>query len=147
MKLLILTQKVNKNDAILGFFHRWIEEFSKHCDKLTVICLKKGEYDLPDNVKVLSLGKEGGVSRLKYIFRLYKYIWQERKNYDFVFVHMNVEYVVLCGILCKLLRKKIGLWYMHKSVTWKLRLAEKLSNTIFTATKESFRLKSDKLKI
>ena len=147
MKLLILTQKVNKNDAILGFFHRWIEEFSKHCYKLTVICLEKGEYDLPDNVKVLSLGKEDGVSRLKYIFRLYKYIWQERKNYDFVFVHMNVEYVVLCGIICKLLRKKIGLWYMHKNVNWKLRFAEKLSNTIFTATKESFRLKSDKLKI
>ena len=27
MKLLVITQKVDKNDAILGFFHRWLIEF------------------------------------------------------------------------------------------------------------------------
>jgi len=43
--------------------------------------------------------------------------------------------------------KKIGLWYMHKSVDFKLRLAEKLTHTIFSATKESFRLKTKKLNI
>lgn len=58
MRLLIVTQKVDKNDPILGFFHRWIEEFSKHCEKLTVICLQAGEFKLPANVTVLSLGKE-----------------------------------------------------------------------------------------
>lgn len=56
--LLIITQKVDIDDDLLGFMHGWILEFSKHCDKLTVICLQKGEYHLPENVKVLSLGKE-----------------------------------------------------------------------------------------
>ncbi len=58
MKLLILTQKVDKNDDILGFFHGWIAEFARYCEKVTVVALEVHEYDLPRNVKVLSLGKE-----------------------------------------------------------------------------------------
>ena len=147
MKLLIVTQKVDKNDPILGFFHRWIEEFAKNVDKLTVICLEKGEYNLPKNVKILSLGKEQKVSKIKYVVNFYKYIWQERKEYDSVFVHMNPIYVVLGGLFWRALNKKIGLWYTHKSVDLKLRIAEKVTNVIFSASKESFRLKSKKLKI
>lgn len=147
MRLLIITQKVDRNDPILGFFHSWLEEFAKHCEKLIVICLESGEYGLPANVQVLSLGKERHLSRWQYILKFYRYIGQERKNYDAVFVHMNVEYVILGGILWKIFHKKIALWYMHKSVTWKLWLAEKLANVIFTGTKESFRLASKKLQI
>jgi len=147
MKLLILTQKVDKNDSVLGFFHRWLEEFAKNFEYVTVICLELGEYDLPSNVKVLSLGKEMGQSRIKYLYRFYKYILQERKNYDSVFVHMNPEYVVFGGIIWRLLNKKIGFWYTHKSVTCSLCLAEKFSQLIFTASVESFRIKSKKIKV
>lgn len=147
MKLLIITQKVDKNDDVLGFFHGWIEKFSKHCEQVIVICLEKGEYDLSENVRVLSLGKEEGASRAKYLFRFYRYIWNERKNYDVVFVHMNPVYVVLGAPLWKLWRKKISLWYTHRNVDWTLRLAEKCADNIFTATAASFRIKSSKLKI
>ncbi|MEI6296934.1 MAG: glycosyltransferase [bacterium] len=147
MKLLIITQKVDKNDDILGFFHNWLLEFSKRCEKLTVICLQKGEYDLPENVKVFSLGKEEGELRIKYVLNFWKYIWQERKNYDSVFVHMNPEYVVLGGLFWRLIGKKISLWYTHKSVDLKLKIAEKFSNIIFTVSKESFRMKTNKLKV
>ena len=156
MKLLILTQKVDKNDDILGFFHGWLMEFAKHCEKITVVALEAGEYDLPKNVKVLSLGKKSTSqkskvykvkSKEKYTFNFYKYIWRERNNYDNVFVHMNPEYVVLGGLFWKLWHKKIGLWYTHKAVNLKLRIAEKMVDIIFSASPESFRLKSKKLKI
>ncbi|MCK5211783.1 glycosyltransferase family 4 protein [Candidatus Parcubacteria bacterium] len=159
MKLLILTQKVDKNDAILGFFYDWLRVFAAHCEKVTVICLYKGEYDLPSNVKVLSLGKERIDSRQQtvdsrnilqrffYIIRFYRYIINERCNYSNVFVHMNPEYVVLGGLFWKLLNKKIALWYTHKAVNFKLRLAEKFTDIIFTASKESFRLPSKKVKV
>ena len=147
MKLLILTQKVDINDDVLGFFHRWIEEFAKHCEKVTVICLQKGEYNLPKNVKVLSLGKEKGRSKIKYLFNFYKYIFRERKNYDAVFVHMNPEYVVLGGIFWRLMGKKVGLWYVHRQVNLKLKIAEKLADEVFTVSKESFRVKSKKINI
>jgi len=138
MKLLVLTQKVDTNDPILGFFHRWILEFAKHYESVVVICLGSGEYDFPSNVKIYSLGKEGGQSRLKYLFRFYKYIWRERKNYDQVFVHMNSEYVVLGGFLWRFWGKKIMLWNNHaygNLATW---LALKLSHRSFYTSPFSF---------
>ena len=147
MKLLIITQKVNINDDDLGFFHEWILEFSKHYNKVTVICLEKGEYKLPENVKVLSLGKEKRIGRIRYLINFYKYIWQERKNYDVVFVHMNKEYVLLGGIVWKIFKKKIYLWYTHKQVSFGLKIAEKIVDKIFTASKKSFRLESKKIEV
>lgn len=147
MKLLIITQRVDKNDGVLGFFHNWITEFAKHCEKLTVICLYKGEYDLPENVNVLSLGKETGINKFKYIYRFYKYIFKYRKDYDNVFVHMNQIYVILGWTVWKFFNKKMGFWYAHGGVSSSLKLASKLSNVIFTSTESGFRLKSDKLKI
>ena len=146
MRLLILTQKVDKNDPVLGFFHRWVEEFAKNLDQVIVVCLQMGEYDLPENVKVLSLGKEEGKSKAEYLSDFYRYIWYERKNYDAVFVHMNPEYVVLGGLLWKLSGKKIVLWYIHKQVTLMLRVAEKLADAVLTASKESFCIKSNKVR-
>lgn len=151
MKLLIVTQKVDKNDDVLGFFHDWIKEFSKNLEKLTVVCLQKGEYDLPENVRVFSLGKESSsrrsniVRRLSFSFNFWNYIWRERNNYDAVFVHMNPEYVILGSLLWKFLNKKIGIWYVHKSVDLKLRLAEKLTDVIFSTSPESFRIFSKKI--
>jgi len=147
MKLLIITQRVEINDDVLGFFHGWLLEFAKHCEKLTVICLEKGEFSLPDNVEVLSLGKEGGESRLKYVWRFYKYIFQKRGDYDKVFVHMNTEYAVLGGLFWRLGGKEASLWYVHKAVSYKLRLGEKFMKNIFTAGKDSCRINSRKIKI
>lgn len=145
MKLLICTQVVSKDHPILGFFHRWLEEFAKHCEEVHVICLYEGIHTLPTNVRVYSLGKEDGENRLKYITRFYSYIWRLRKNYDVVFVHMNQVYAVLGSPLWKLWGKKISLWYMHKSVTPTLHIAKILVDTIFTGSKESFRIQTNKV--
>ncbi|OGF23818.1 hypothetical protein A3H66_03455 [Candidatus Falkowbacteria bacterium RIFCSPLOWO2_02_FULL_45_21] len=147
MKLLILTQKVDINDDLLGFMHGWIAEFAKRCDQVTVVCLEKGMFDLPPNVRVLSLGKETGKSKIKYLINFYKQIWRQRENYEAVLAHMNAEYMVLGGLIWRLLGKKTGLWYVHRQINLKLRLAEKLADVIFTASPESFKLKSAKLKI
>ena len=147
MRLLILTQKVDINDDILGFFHRWIEEFAKHCELVIVICLQKGECDLPNNVKALSLGKEAGRSRLKYIWRFYKYIWEERKNYNNVFVHMNQEYVLLGGLFWKIFGKKIFMWRNHPYGNFLTYMAVFLSNKVFCTSKYSYTAKFKKTEI
>ncbi len=147
MKLLILTQKVDANDPNLGFFHRWIEEFARQCESVIVICLYEGQHQLPKNVRILSLGKESGVSRMKYLRRFFGYIWQERKNYGAVFVHMNQVYALLGGLIWRVLNKKTSLWYAHGSVSSSLRWAEKCVDIIFTSTPEGFRLKSKKVHI
>jgi len=145
MRLLILTQKVDNKDAILGFFHEWIREFSKNCESVMVICLEKGEVSLPENVKVFSLGKENRVSKLKYIWNFYKLIFKFRHEYDSVFVHMNQIYIILGGLFWKSWHKKIALWYVHRQKSFSLWLATKFVDNIFTSSPESFTVKSDKV--
>jgi len=145
MKLLIITQVVDKEHPILGFFHRWIEEFSKHVEVLHVICLEEGVHNLPKNVRVHSLGKEKGRGRLGYILEFYRLIISLRFEYDRIFVHMNQIYVLLGAPVWKLLKKKMTLWYMHGSRPWSLTLAEKLVAAIYTGSAESFPIASKKV--
>lgn len=147
-KLLIVTQSVDTEDPDLGFFTRWIEEFAKHAEHIEVICLRSGKFNFPANVRVHSLGKErGAAGRIAYALRFLSLIWELRRDYDAVFVHMNPEYVILGAPLWRLWGKRIALWYTHKNVDAKLRGATSLADVIFTASKESFRLKSSKVRV
>ena len=144
LKLLIVTQAVDLRNPVLGFFHSWIEKLAKHNEQVITICLEKGKYHLPDNVKVLSLGKETGASRLKYLWRFYKYLWQERNNYNAVFVHMNQEYVLLAGWWWRLTGKVITLWRNHHSGSWLTDLAAIFCHYIFCPSHYSYTAKYSK---
>ncbi len=147
MKLLVITQKVDINDDNLGFFHHWIEKLAAEFEKVYVICLCEGERKLPPNVDVCSMGKEAGVSKIGQFFELQKCLLKSLGHVDGVFVHMSPIYLIASFPLIKIFRKKAILWYTHKSRNWKLRLAEKLTHKVLTASKESFRIKSKKVVI
>jgi len=144
MKLLIITQKVDIEDDNLGFFHRWLEKFAEKVEKLYVICLWEGKHSLPENVKVYSLGKEKGYSKLRQFFCFQKFLLKHIRGVNGVFIHMCPIYVILAWPLAKIFRKKLVLWYIHRSVNWKLKLAEKWVNKILTASPESCQLKNRK---
>lgn len=139
-KLLIITQKVDDKDPVLGFFHNWIKRFAEHFEKVVVICLEKGEYNLPENVRILSLGKEEkkeeDISRIKYIKRFYKYITEEK--YDSVFVHMNKEYILLGWWYWKFKGIRSALWYNHTFGDLLTRLAMLLTDTLFHTSPFAF---------
>src|SRR3989344_3833852 len=147
MNILIVTELVDKSHDMFGFFHGRMLDFARQCEKLTIICLELREHNLPPEVKILSLGKEPRRSRFAYTWKLLKYSWQERKNYDRVFVHLTPHYVVLAGWLWRLLGKEVVLWYSHTFVDWWLWVAEKFANTILTTSENKFRIKSTKVKI
>lgn len=145
MKLLIVTQKVDENDDVLGFFHPWLKEFARYCEKVEVVCLFEGEHHLPANVRVHSLGKEKGANKLTQLLRFAIYVL--RLPYSAVFVHMNPIYVCLAGPWWRLTGRKIALWYTHKEVDLKLHLAALLTDFIATAAPESFNLASKKVRV
>lgn len=131
MKLLIYTQAIDTNNPLLGFFHRWVEEFAKHYEEVHVVCLIKGEYKLPANVFVYSLGKENGVSRIKYVFTFFVYLWKLRKKYNAVFVHMNPHYVVLGGWFWKVLRIPVFFWRNHARMNVMTRISAFFAKKVF----------------
>lgn len=147
MKILLITEKVDKNDEIFGYLHGRILDFLPHCEKLTILCLEENQHNIPDSVKILSLGKEKNQSRIRYIWNFYRFIWSERKNYDTVFVHMAPIWIVMGGFIWRILGKKIVLWYSHKFVDWKLRVAEFFTTLVLTPSENSFRIKSKKVHV
>ncbi len=130
-RLLVITQKVNNEDPVLGFFHGWLLEMAKRASLVTVICLEKGQYRMPEHVRIFSLGKERGLRKTALIRNFYKIVWRERKQYDAVFVHMNPEYVLLGGIFWFLLRKKVFLWYNHSKGGFRIWLAGVFAKKVF----------------
>ena len=131
------------NDGSFGFFHDWLREFAKST-QVTVLAFEVGEYNLP-GVQVFSLGKDRSKNKLIWLCNLYRYTWRERKTYNTVFAHMSPLFVILPYPLFCILRKKIVLWYVHRNVDLKLRIAEKIVSKVFTATPESFGIPSKKV--
>ncbi len=138
MNLLVITQKVDQQDPVLGFMHGWLAAFAEKTTKLTVICLQEGQHDLPKNVRVFSLGKERGESRCGYIGHFFRYVWQYRADYDAVFVHMNQEYLLLGGWLWRLLGKRCFMWRNHHSGDWCTRFAVAFCDAVFCTSKYSY---------
>jgi len=135
-RLLVITQAIDRDDPVLGFFHHWVEKFSEQAE-VNVICLRKGSYDLP-NVKVLSLGKEEGIGTCGRLARLASFLWELRNEYDSVFVHMNDVYVVLAGWWWRMTGKRVGLWRNHPQGTWMTPIAVFFSNVVFCTSPLAF---------
>jgi glycosyltransferase involved in cell wall biosynthesis len=149
MKILICCQVLDKNHAILGFFHRWVLEFSKHFERVDVICLQKGECELPAHVYVHTLGKEDGESNLKYIYRFYanfsKIFFTVRV--DFVFFHMGAIFNVLAApffFMRKIFGTKFYWWKAHGHINHFGRFALTFVDRVYTSTESGFPILSPK---
>lgn len=147
MRLLIITQIVDEENFILGFFHRWIEEFAKHFTEVVVIAGRVGVHHLPPNVRIYSFREGVSASSLSRLWNLWKLSATFFPKADAVLFHMAPEFVVASLPFLLWYRTRSALWYAHKSVTWKLRLAEMAVDSVFSSSQESFRLPSMKLEI
>lgn len=145
MKLLIITQKVDQEDDVLGFFHNWILKISQNLAHVTVIALAVGKVDLPHNVTVHSLGKEKGAGKIMKAFRFFRLAITELPKHDGVFVHMAPEYVRALYPFNIFFRKPIIMWYAHIHVSKVASWAMQHVDAIFTPSKESFAMDSSKV--
>ena len=147
MKLLFITQKIDRNDWLLGFTHSWLKTLATRVEGLVVICLERGETDLPKNVKIISLGKEQGAGRLKRLFKFWQAIATTIGEVDGVFAHMSPVFALAAAPFTKLFQRPLVLWYTHRSVSHTLRWAVRVSDAVVTASPESFQLATPKVQV
>ena len=140
LKLLFITQVVDKQDPILGFVVRWLQEFVNQGTKLTVFTRKMVYQDLPAGI----MGQDLGQPVIMRVLKLWYYSIKFRQQYDKVFVHMTPQIVVMGWPVWFILRKPVYMWYMHKSVTWWLKIALRITKKTFTASNLSLRLDTPK---
>ena len=96
MKLLMITRKVDKDDAQAGFTYGWVKKLGEKLEKLYVITWQKSNKgNLPENIEIISLF---GSKFLKFFTLQFRALGVLSKV-DLVFCHMNPEYTILVGPL------------------------------------------------
>jgi glycosyltransferase involved in cell wall biosynthesis len=141
-ELLVICQKVDETDDLLGFFVAWLRQFSRHFSSVRVITLGAGVYDVPDNVSVYSLGKERGVARWRRIGMFAKLLWQYTPRHGSIFCHMSPVFAITAWPFARVRGSRLVLWYLHRAVTLRLRLAHAMCDRLVTADTTSLGISS-----
>jgi glycosyltransferase involved in cell wall biosynthesis len=145
--VLMITQKVDLDDDLLGFAHTWVNKLAERVVHLHVLALSVGQHELRDNVTLYSMGKEQGASCLRRFVNFNRVVAPLvlRRQVDVALVHMSPLYVILAAPWTKLARVPMVLWYAHGHVSRTLRLAHLLVDKVVSSTPDGFRLLSQKL--
>lgn len=145
-ELLIFNLSMNLDNHVLANTNLWVNEFSKHFDRIHVYSTHVGRYSVPKNVYVEEIG--GGSLRKRAIalakltiivFKLYK----ARKDLV-VFHHQSPRTAVYPGIILKIIGVKQGLWYSHSNNPPSLIGGAKIVDYVISSTVDSLPLKSGK---
>lgn len=149
MNVVMITQKVDLDDDILGFTHTWVNKLAERVAQLHVLALSVGRHELRDNVTLYSMGKEQGAGRLQRFANFNRVVAPLvlRRQVDVVFVHMCPIYAVLTAPWARLAGVPVVMWYSHAHVSTTLRLAHAVSTRVLTASSESYSLPSEKVRV
>lgn len=149
MHILWFNLATDADDPILGFATRWITALAERVESIDVITMRSGNIKVPKNVRVYSVGKEKGYSEPRRAIEFYRILWKllAQQHYDACFAHMMPLFAVMAAPFLRLKKIPTVLWYTHKSVTPILRLATVCVDRVVTASKESFRISSNKVRV
>lgn len=143
----MITQRVDPADPLLGFVPRWVEGLAARVETLHVLSLDRAVGPLPANVIAHSMGKGQTGGRVRMAAQFLQITAGLIGQVDVVFAHMVPRYAWLAAPLAALRRVPIALWYTHRTASRELRLALAVSRRVFTASPESFPLKSAKVRV
>src|SRR4051794_21282831 len=147
MRILFITQQLDEDGDVLGIAVSWLRALAQRVDEVHALALSTGRVTLPPNVTLHSLGKERGAGRLAQLARFQGALASlaARRQVDVIFVHMVPRYAILAAPLARAFGVPMVLWYTHGSVNRSLRIAHHLVQRVVTASRDSFRLPSDKV--
>jgi glycosyltransferase involved in cell wall biosynthesis len=146
MRLLLFNLATDADDPILGFTTNWIRALAERVEFIHVITMRAGRVDVPDNVRVYSVGKEKGYSELRRVIEFYKILTPilRGESVDVCFSHMMPLFTVMAGPILKLMGIPIVTWYAHLNLTWTLRAAHWLSARMLASVSDAYPYRRDK---
>jgi len=147
MHIIFFTRSVNARDPRTGFVVEWLRMFGKfldsHDDYLDILTWQaSGTIDLPVRSSLYALRSTSSEGTLTAFMRGVKVFFSRVPRCDAIIIHQHPVYVIMAWPFVRLYRKKMYLWYVHKHVDIKLKIAVHLCDGVFTASQESFRLSS-----
>ncbi|MEW6172000.1 MAG: glycosyltransferase family 4 protein [Bacillota bacterium] len=149
MRLLLFNLATDVDDPILGFTTRWIDALAKRVESIDVITMRAGRIEVPDNVKVYSVGKEKGYSEPRRVLEFYRHLSRilKKNRIDVCFSHMIPEFSILAAPVLKAKRIPIVTWYAHPTANRRLRIAHYLSDQMVASLASAYPYKQDKLTV
>jgi len=148
MHVLWFNLATDLDDPILAFTNSWIREVAKKVDSVHVITMRLGRVELPENVRIYSVGKEKefGEPRRAFEFyrRLLRILYQE--PIDVCFSHMIPIFTVLGSLPLKLHGVPTITWYAHRQRSFILSLAHHLSDRMVSINNNSYPYPGSKLR-
>lgn len=147
MRLLWFNLAMDLDDPILGFATRWVQAMAERVDSITVITMRAGRVEVPQNVRVFSVGQEKGYSKPRRALEFYRFLFRtlREERIDACFSHMIPIFTVMGTPALKIFRIPIVTWYAHPSLTWTLKLAHHLSDRMVASVPTAYPYKKDKL--
>ncbi|MEZ6013851.1 MAG: glycosyltransferase [Planctomycetota bacterium] len=142
MKLVFVTQVLDRGDAVLGFVHRWVQGLAACAERVRVLALEVGDTSgLPANVDWRVLGRRGHLARW---FRYRSLLGEalRRDGFDALLTHMVPRYSLVAAGPARRAGVPHFLWYTHAGVDGRLIRAARLVDGVFTASEESLRIET-----
>ena len=146
LRLLFVTQELDRASTNLAVAHTWATELSRHAAFVHVVAARVGEVNLPSNVSVHGLGRERGRSRwlaaAAFGAVCSRLILGRRVNA--VLAHMVPAYAVALAPMTRVARTPLALWYASHGLTPMLRRANGMIDAAFTASYDSYPISSER---
>src|SRR5437016_13858174 len=119
MRLLLFNLATDSEDPVLGFTTHWIRAIAKQVKFIRVITMRAGRVEVPENVRVYSVGKEKGYSEPRRLIEFYKILARilREERVDVCFSHMIPIFSVLASPMLRVKRIPIVTWYAHANLT------------------------------
>lgn len=149
MRLLMFNLATDVEDPILGFTTGWICALAKRVEFIHVITMRAGRVEVPNNVRVYSIGKEKGYSEPRRANEFYRILFRilREDRIDVCFSHMIPIFTTLAAPVLKAKRIPIITWYAHPSLTPGLKLAHHFSDQMVASVATAYPYKHDKLTV
>ena len=149
MHLLLFNLATDMDDPLLGFTTRWVGALAKRVEHIEVITMRGGHVEIPDKVRLYSVGKEKGYSEPRRAVEFYRTLFRilQKDRIDICFSHMIPIFTILAAPVLKTKRIPIVTWYAHPGLTSILKVAHHLSDQMVASVATAYPYKHDKLNV